>query len=110
MTNQMLALLELRAVNANCSDVCFSRPPPPTTVSPDTRPLGTYETRMAARTVKRSVLTILRKKQGTVNSQAKFRYERKNEMDCGCGSVCHRTNILSLLYRANILVLKPRKR
>ena len=64
MTNQMLALLELRAENANCSDVYFSRPPPPTTISPDTRPLGTYETRMAARTVKRSVLTILRKNRG----------------------------------------------
>ena len=64
MTNQMLALLELRALNANCSDIYFSRLPPPTTVSPDTLPLGTYETRMAARTVKRSVLTILRKNRG----------------------------------------------
>ena len=95
MTNQMIALLELRAVNASCSDVSY---------------VGTYEIRMAGRSVKRSVLTILRKKQGTVNSLAKFRYERKNEMDCGSVSICHRANILSLLQRAYILVLKPRKR
>ena len=49
MTNPMIALLELRAVNASCSDVSY---------------VGTYEIRMAARTVKRSVLTILRKNRG----------------------------------------------
>ena len=49
MTNQMIALLELRAVNASCSDVSY---------------VGTYEIRMAARTIKRSVLTILRKNRG----------------------------------------------
>ena len=65
MTNQIPALLEERAVNASCSDVravpFFSLPPPPTTVSPDTHPLGTYETKMTACTGKRSILTILRK-------------------------------------------------
>ena len=45
----MIALLELRAVNASCSDVSY---------------VGTYEIRMAARTVKRSVLMILRKNRG----------------------------------------------
>ena len=32
--------------------------------TPDARPLGTYETRMAALTGKRSILTILRKNTG----------------------------------------------
>ena len=33
-------------------------------VSPDARPLGTYETKMAVRTGKRSILTILRNNRG----------------------------------------------
>ena len=42
----------------------FFRPPPPTAVSSDTDPLGTYETKMAARTGKRLIVTILRKNRG----------------------------------------------
>ena len=46
----------------------FSRLPPPTATNFDVRPLGTYETQVAALTRKRSILTVLRKNCGTVNS------------------------------------------
>ena len=41
-----------------------SRLPPPTAINPDTIPLGSYETKMAARTGKRAILKILRKNRG----------------------------------------------
>ena len=34
-------------------------PPSPNAINPEARPLGTYETKMAARTSQRSILTIL---------------------------------------------------
>ena len=42
----------------------FSSLSPSTAVYPDACPLGTYETKMAARTGKRSTLTIVRKHRG----------------------------------------------
>ena len=33
-------------------------------ISPDSRPLGTYETKMDTRTGKRSILTVVRKNRG----------------------------------------------
>ena len=46
----------------------LSRLPPPTAINPDARPLGTYETKMGALTGNRSILTILQKNRGLVNS------------------------------------------
>ena len=45
-----------------------SRFPPPPAINDDVRPLGTYETKMAARNEKRSILTDFTKKKGTVNN------------------------------------------
>ena len=42
----------------------FSRLPPPTPLNPDAHPLGTYETKMVARTSERLILTILRENSG----------------------------------------------
>ena len=42
----------------------FSRLAPPTPVNPDSHPLGTYETKMAARLGERLILTILRENSG----------------------------------------------
>ena len=45
----------------------FSLPFTPA-INDDVRPLGTYETKMAARNEKRSILTDFTKKKGTVNN------------------------------------------
>ena len=42
----------------------FSPLPAPTAINPDAGPLGTYETKMAARSGKRSILAIARKTRG----------------------------------------------
>ena len=49
-------------------EAIFSRFPPPPAINDDVRPLGTYETKMAARNEKRSILTDFTKKKGTVNN------------------------------------------
>ena len=49
-------------------EAIFSRFPPPPAINDDVRPLGKYETKMAARNEKRSILTDFTKKKGTVNN------------------------------------------
>ena len=45
-------------------EAIFSRFPSPPAINDDVRPLGTYETKMAARNEKRSILTDVTKKKG----------------------------------------------
>ena len=54
----------LRGRGTVWEEAIFSRFPPPPAINDDVRPLGTYETKIAARNEKRPILTDFTKKKG----------------------------------------------
>ena len=59
-------------------EAIFSRFPPPPAINDDVRPLGKYETKMAARNEKRSILTDFTKKKGTMNNTGENTHKSLN--------------------------------
>ena len=68
----------LRGRGTVWEEAIFSRFPPPPAINDNVRPLGTYETKMAARNEKRSILTDFTKKKGTVNNTGENTHKSLN--------------------------------